>query len=472
MVVREHDHVTRMQVHCLAAIGQADTAASLREQVVDHHVLGGREQLRHVGAVGCGIHAPGRGEFRVQKDAAGQMQDFEHFRQRVHGIGREGSCANHRPDRRRLLRIRSLGQVLRRCGQAIPAARRGGQDRRRRSQSRRGANGEHGITRRDLREPHPLRSRKHAMNAIASPDTRRYARCIEASKRIRWDIDKDVIRGRSFDYGQKWLPDGLSMAARLSFLDDADKRFASQVQGRTYANMFGLVERFIGVKILEVSRDHWLGDQVALEALVRFTDEELKHQELFRRIELMMGMGMPAGYRFLPEPNDVANAVLGACTWAVLALTCHIELFSQGHYRSSIERDENLSLLWKDVFMYHWREESQHAILDELEWVREDAKLSAKQRDKAVDDLIGLVGAVDGILQVQSKADAEYLVANTRHSWSEAEKAVADDTFLRAYRHQYIILGVQEERFQKTLGSLISPAQSERIGKALAPILT
>jgi hypothetical protein len=32
--------------------------------------------------------------------------------------------------------------------------------------------------------------------------------------------------------------------------------------------------------------DHWFGDQVALEALVRFSDEELKHQALFRRIEL------------------------------------------------------------------------------------------------------------------------------------------------------------------------------------------
>ena len=67
------------------------------------------------------------------------------------------------------------------------------------------------------------------------------------------------------------------------------------MQGRTYANMFGLVERFIGAKMLEISRDHWLGDQTALEALVRFTDEELKHQELFRRIERMVAEGMPAG---------------------------------------------------------------------------------------------------------------------------------------------------------------------------------
>jgi hypothetical protein len=49
--------------------------------------------------------------------------------------------------------------------------------------------------------------------------------------------------------------------------------------------VFGLVERFINAKVLELSRDHWMGDKVALEGLVRFCDEELKHQELFRRIE-------------------------------------------------------------------------------------------------------------------------------------------------------------------------------------------
>ena len=117
---------------------------------------------------------------------------------------------------------------------------------------------------------------------------------------------------------------------------------------------------------------------------------------------------MPPGYVFVPEPNQVANAVLAASTWAVLALTCDIELFSQAHYRSSIEPDDALDPLWKDVFLFHWREESQHAILDELEWQREDARLNEQQRDVAVDELIGLVGAVDGIVQMQAKADAAY----------------------------------------------------------------
>src|SRR4249920_2375651 len=219
-------------------------------------------------------------------------------------------------------------------------------------------------------------------------DTKRYAKCIEVSKRIRWGIDRDVIRGRKFDFSKKFLPDGISQVDRLDFLNADERRLLSQVQGRTYANIFGLVERYIGAKILEISRDYWLGDQTALEALVRFTDEELKHQELFRRIERLVAEGMPQGYRFLPQPNDVASFVLGKSTWAVLALTCHIELFTQVHYRQSIAPDAELSEVWKDVFLFHWKEESQHAILDELEWQREDARLDAGQRDRAVTDLI------------------------------------------------------------------------------------
>jgi len=302
-------------------------------------------------------------------------------------------------------------------------------------------------------------------------DSKRYAKCVEVSKRVRWDIERDVIRGRQFDFKKKFLPDGLSKVAELPFLTAPEKRLLSQIQGRTYANVFGLVERFIGAKILEVSREHWLGDQVALEALIRFTDEELKHQEMFRRLEQMAGAGMPEGYQFLPQPNDVANAVLAASTWAVLGLTCDIELFTQAHYRQSIDPDPELSDLWKDVFLYHWKEESQHAILDEMEWLREDAKLDAAQRDSAVNDLIALVGAVDGILQMQSKADADYFLAVCGRPFSSAEAESIRATVLRAYRWQYIVSGVQEPRFLEVLGSMITAEQGERINQALAPIV-
>jgi hypothetical protein len=299
----------------------------------------------------------------------------------------------------------------------------------------------------------------------------RYARCVEVSKRIRWEIDRDVFRGRTFDYTKKFLPDGLSKVNELEFLGDEERRLLSQIQGRTYANLFGMIERYISAKVLELSRGHWFGDQTALEALVRFTDEELKHQELFRRMEAMIAPGMPAGYAVMPQPNEVAAVVLSKSSWAVLALTCHIELFTQAHYRESIEPDGELSELWKDVFRFHWTEESQHAILDELEWEREDARLTAGERDQGVSDLIALVAAVDGIVQMQAKADTDYFLRVCGRTFDATQRQRIGDTVLRAYRWQYIVSGVQNERFQKILGGMVSGDQMKRIGTALAPIV-
>ena len=213
--------------------------------------------------------------------------------------------------------------------------------------------------------------------SFTTTHTENYARCIAASTRIRWDIGRDVIRGRVFDFSK----------------------------------------------------------------------------------------------RFLPRPNEVASAVLGKSTWAVLALTCHIELFTQVHYRQSMAPDEELSGLYKDVFLFHWKEESQHAILDEMEWLREDGKLDAKARDRAVGDLIELVAAVDGILQSQVPADVDYFVAASGRQFTPEQMERLHAGVLKAYRWQYIVSGVQDPRFNEVLGGMITPQHSQRISTALAPIM-
>ncbi len=304
-----------------------------------------------------------------------------------------------------------------------------------------------------------------------STHTGQYAKCIAASRRIRWDIDADVIRGREFDFSKPFLPDGLSQVSRLDFLSPAEQVRLSQVQGRTYANMFGLVERFIAIKMLDLTRSHAYGDQVAVEALVRMTDEELKHQELFRRIERMAAAGMHDGYQFRPTANAVAAQVLQASTWAVLALTCHIEIFTQVHYRLSIEPDEGICDLYKDVFLYHWREESQHALLDELEWERENLRIGPVERDAAVDDLIALVGAVDGIVQQQAVDDATYFITTADRGFTQAQVDAIGAGLLAAYRWQYIVSGVKEPRFARALALMVTTDQMKRIQTALQPLM-
>src|SRR5262249_26957738 len=140
---------------------------------------------------------------------------------------------------------------------------------------------------------------------------------------------------------------------------------------------------------------------------------------------------------------------------------------TQVHYMQSIAPDTELSELFKDVFLYHWKEESQHAILDELEIVRNDAEMTAGQRDRAGAEFIELVAAVDGILRAQAKNDASYFVAACGRK-VDADEAIAVETaFLKAYRWQYIHSGAQQPHFLKVLPSLITNEQGQRIQAAL-----
>jgi hypothetical protein len=311
-----------------------------------------------------------------------------------------------------------------------------------------------------------------AVQAPAPSRAARYARVVAFSKKAEWQIERDLIRGRTLDFSRKFLPDALSQVDRLPFLSADEARLLSQIQGRTYAYVFGLVERFISAKMLDQGRAHVFGDQLALEALVRFSGEEIKHQELFRRMETMIGAQLPAGYKQAADPNDVARAVLAASTWSVLALTCHIELFVQAHYAESIAPVDELCPLFRDVFKFHWRDESRHVVLDELEWQAEHQKLSAGELDSAVNDLIALVAAVDGVLQSQAGSDAGYFMRNAGRSFSAAEQAQIDAAVLAAYRWQYIISGVRHPHFGRLLGSMTTPVQMARIQAALAPIMT
>ena len=79
----------------------------------------------------------------------------------------------------------------------------------------------------------PRRTSMSALHPVMQPhvDSARYAKCVEVSKRIRWDIDRDVIRHREFDFTKKFLPDGLSFADRLPFLGADERRCCRKSRG-------------------------------------------------------------------------------------------------------------------------------------------------------------------------------------------------------------------------------------------------
>lgn len=76
-----------------------------------------------------------------------------------------------------------------------------------------------------------------------------------------------------------FLPGGLSLADELDFLDDEDRRLLSQVQGRTYARMFSLLERFITAKMMGLGHAQCPGQpRSRWRRWCAMTDDELRHQ--------------------------------------------------------------------------------------------------------------------------------------------------------------------------------------------------
>jgi hypothetical protein len=315
----------------------------------------------------------------------------------------------------------------------------------------------------------PARSRiLYLMNT--ETDTARYRKCLHNAQKVTWDIDTDVIRFRQLDTDTKYLPDSLSLVTQLPFLNVGQQRLLSQVQGRTYAYLFGLIERCINAKVLELGRAHCLGDQTAVAALLKFVQEELKHQELFRRIEKLADLALPPGYRMTTDPNSAAGAILAKSTWAVLALTCFVEIFTQAHYLYSIRDDAELSPLFKDVFYYHWIEEVQHATLDEIEWQRVHDGMQPEAIDAAVTDFVELLRMVDGILQTQATADGEYFCSNSGAFFDRERCNAVKACLLKAYRLQYLVSGARIERFQRALSSKLTAGQMQRVDAAFAPL--
>jgi P-aminobenzoate N-oxygenase AurF len=251
-------------------------------------------------------------------------------------------------------------------------------------------------------------------------------------------------------------------------LHPAEKRLASQIEGRTCANLFGLVGDFLDAKVMQMRHSDRPCDPISLGALLQLR-AELEHQQMFRHIERMAAAGMPEGYAFAPDPSATVFTVLGKSAWSVLALICHIELFVLSHYQQSIELDANLSPLCKDVFLDHWREESKHAVLAELEWKREDSRLTAEQRELAVDDLINMEAVVGGILRSQAQLDADYFLSIRGWTAGRDDAVHVRAAVLDAYRGHYIGTGVRG-RFGEVLTRMITPAQYRRLAQALARI--
>ncbi len=297
-----------------------------------------------------------------------------------------------------------------------------------------------------------------------------YAECLRHSYRVNWRID-EVLGGREFDPARRWLPARLSGADGVGCLSGQEKIKLTHVEMAAYVHLFGYVEEFIAPKVLSLARDFELEQREAFDALTNFAAEEVKHMNLFREVRARVDAALGFPLELLPGARDVARVVLSKQSGAVLLLTAAIEWFTQLHYLTAMQDNESLDPLTKHIFKAHWLEESQHARMDHLETLRVFASMNDADKDGAVDDLIELVGAVDGLLRTQADFDVQNLARYLGRPLSEGERQEIHASVLRAKRYCFIESGVTHPNFQELFGAVTTRVQQEKVQNALSVLL-
>lgn len=297
-----------------------------------------------------------------------------------------------------------------------------------------------------------------------------YADCLQKSYRVNWKIG-DVVDGRRFDLSRRWLPAQLSGADAIASLRPEEKTKLTHVEMGAYVHLFGYVEEFVAPKMVALARDFEIDHRDAFDALTNFAAEEVKHMNLFREIRGRVDEAVSFPLALLPGQKDVARAVLSKQTGAVLLLTAAIEWFTQLHYLSSFKDNEALDPFTRHIFKSHWLEESQHARMDHLETLRAFTDIADENRQMAIEDLIELVGALDGLLQQQTGLDVDNLERYLDRPLGASVRGEVYARVLDAKRYTFIESGVTHPDFLELFGMVTTPAQQEQVQKALSGIL-
>jgi len=280
-----------------------------------------------------------------------------------------------------------------------------------------------------------------------------YEECLHTSIKAAWK-EEDILKNRDFDYGKRFLPNRLAGVDEIACLDEREKLKLNQIIGNAYCHIFAYVEEFIVPQTLEAAQRDVYGEEARLRALIRFAEDETKHQQMFRRSMALFEKGFGTACGVIPGREDVARVVLGKSRLCSLLLTSMIEWFTQLHYVEHVRSDEQLDGLFRDLIKYHWIDEATHAKLDSLLINEIVGPLSPGEREHAVEELLELGGAVDGLLSQQADLDIESLQRATGRTFAKHERLDIKTNIQRAYRWTFLVSGLTHPTFVKIVGEL------------------
>lgn len=274
--------------------------------------------------------------------------------------------------------------------------------------------------------------------------------------------------GTRIDFSRRFLPSTLTGSDRIEFLSEPERLTLNHINGNAYINLFAFVEEYIVATAVNHAQAEMFGDHSAVRALVRFAEEEIKHQELFWRYLEAFKRDFAHPCEVLGSAAAVAQVILSKSPMAVMMVTLHLEIMTQAHFTESIRPDVNLDPLFARLLKHHWQEECQHARIDALELDKMIDMSGADQIKKAFADYLELIDAFDGLLAQQAGMDATSLAVALGREFSDDEKKRITFAQHSGYRQTFLVSGMVNPNFTKVLERMDRDGASAVAQKALS----
>lgn len=295
-----------------------------------------------------------------------------------------------------------------------------------------------------------------------------YETLIHLSERVAWRIDDVINQTTRLDFQRAFLPDSLVLADEIRCLSPAEKLTLNHIRGNSYVHIFAFIEEYIIAVAVRHASAEIFGDELTLRALLRFAEEEAKHQTMFKRFGEVFAGSFQTPCGVIGEAETVAGLILAKSPIAVLLVTLHLELTTQQHFVECFrEGKEEVDPLFRQMFRSHWLEESQHAKIDVLELEKLAMETDEAGLQRAFADYIDLVGAFDDLLTEQAQLDVESLSAAIGRELGATDRAEILNVQKKAYRSTFLVSGMTNPSFIKWIGEL-HPAFPARVAEIAA----
>lgn len=280
-----------------------------------------------------------------------------------------------------------------------------------------------------------------------------YADVVRNSIRVCWQLDDLFPADTALDLSRPHLPEAIARTAPLDFLTERERLALNHIRSHSYMSLFGFLEEYIIAQTVHHAEAELFGDHDALRALLRFSEEEIKHQMLFQRYCAAFRAAFRGPCEVLAGAAEVANVILSKTPMAAMMATLHLEIVTQQHYTDAI-RDQTSDPLFAELLRHHWLEEAQHSKIDMLEVAKMAEHGDRELLEAAFRDYLDINEALDGLLRMQIEMDLGSLQSFRGKALTESEQERFRAIQLDSHRRDFIRLGMKHPQLVPFYGEL------------------